>query len=174
MNIPIPPTDNIYKYAAIVGTIIVIFSLYVPYLILKDIREKKSTVFLKMETIKAEQDFFERKISDLENFTDNSILWHKGKFRLDTSKLYIPYTWDEIKKMKEQIRELFKSEKINVAELQVLDNDFNQLSSDFELIKNISDRLFYFGIVLALVGYILWYYRIQRYQDKALRNSVQK
>jgi hypothetical protein len=174
MNIPIPPIDNIYKYAAIVGSIFVIFSIYGPYLILKDIREKKSAVFLKIETIKAEQEFVERKISDLEKFTDNSILWQQGKYRSDSSKLNIPYTWDEIKKMKEQTRELLKSDKINVAELQALNDDFNHLSSDFDMINKFSDRLFYSGIVLALVGYILWYYRIQRYQDKALRMSAQK
>ena len=27
----------------------------------------------------------------------------------------------------------------------------------------------FFGIALAMVGFFLWYYRLQRYQDKLLR-----
>jgi hypothetical protein len=174
MNIPIPPTDNIYKYCAIVGTLIVIFSLYVPYLIMKEYREKSSSINLKIASINAEQYIFEIRIKALEELTENGILLQKNKFRFDTAKFNIPYSWNEIKKMKEQLLELDKSVHINIAELTVFNEDLKQLAIDYERISNITDRLFYFGIIIGVVGYILWYYRIQRYQDKALKLSVEK
>jgi len=64
MTIPIlpnPPTDNLYKYCALVGTIILILSLYFPSRLLYEMGEKSDAIGFKIEVTKLEAEYYRAK-----------------------------------------------------------------------------------------------------------------
>jgi hypothetical protein len=169
MNIPSIPTDNLYKFSALIGTIIVFLSLYVPYILSSELSKQISYLELKGKTLDAEIDYFSDKVQAVEKIIDNSIADQKGLRKHDPNKLELHYSENELKVFLSELIELKKSSAISRAEEKNLLSETKRLNSEYQLIQNISRSSIIFGLVLACFGYILWYFRIQIYQDRSLK-----
>jgi hypothetical protein len=169
MNIPSIPTDNLYKFSALIGTIIVFLSLYVPYILSSELSKQISYLELKVKTSEAESDYFGDKVRAVEKIIDNSIAAQKGIRKHDPNKLELNYSENELKVFLSELIELKKSRAISRAEEDNLLSETKRLNSEYDLIQNISRSFIIFGAILACFGYILWYFRIQIYQDRALK-----
>jgi hypothetical protein len=174
MNVPVPPTDNLYKYMALVGTIMVCASVYFPRVLLREAEEKLNATGLKIDTTKIEIKYFEHRVASL-----GSIIDHAASERIDVSgfrgkPITLKYSDTELKAILTQVDELERSTEISVAEVKHLNERDKALSKECKEILWYSYGFVFGGIVLALWGYSLWYFRIQIYQDKALKHSANK
>jgi hypothetical protein len=172
MNLPIPPTDNLYKFAALLGTIIVFASLYFPHVLLIELDEKLDAATLKIRTTEAEMKFFDRKAATLSRILDSAVGPSKRVSEFKGKKIALEYSDTELKAMLAQIDELERSTAISFAEAEVYHERSKALYKEGNWIAWSTYGSLIVGLILALCGYSLWYTRIQIYQDRALKHSA--
>ena len=61
-----------------------------------------------------------------------------------------------------------------MATIESLDYESDRLIAEVKLILKLKTYSIILGILLSIFGYIQWYYKIQKYQDKVLKNSAKK
>jgi len=172
MNFPIPPTDNLYKFEALMGTIIVFASLYFPRVLLIELDEKVDAATIKIGTAEAELKFATRKAATISKILDNAVAPRKGISEFEGKKVVLQYSASELKGMLAQTEELERSTTISDAELVVYQRRNERLLKDLKSVQWSMYCAFIAGLIAALRGYSLWYWRIQIYQDKALKHSA--
>lgn len=172
MNLPIPPTDNLYKFAALLGSIIIFSSLYFPYTLMSKVREKTDFVTLKIATTNQEAEFTKLKIVKVKEILENSIALQKGALKHDSNKFTLSYSETELKNLINQNDELLKKNGISLAELEHYQAESIRLSREYQIIKSFMVSSLAIGCLLAFFGYYNWYNRIQIYQDQALKRSA--
>ncbi len=157
MQIPSLPTDNLYKFLAFSGLLLILIStLGAPYskLILMESLMKAST---DLEIYKAEVDFLSEKTKILEDKKKNKTL-SNSKLISATEDLR-----DNTHKIKiSQIRatNAFSLEKAKLESLEILE--------EYQLVGLV------FGYLLASFGFVLWYAKVQKISDIRLLNEIGK
>jgi hypothetical protein len=172
MNFPIPPTDNLYKFAALLGTIIVFASLYFPHVLLIELGEKIDAATLKIGTTEAETAFLERKAATLSSILESTVAPRKGISEFGGKTIALEYSDSELKGMLAQFDELKRSTAISLAEANHYNERSKALSKEWNQIAWFSYGSAIVGLILAFIGFSLWYTKIQIYQDKALKHSA--
>jgi valyl-tRNA synthetase len=189
MNLITPPTDNLYKFIAITGLILILLSIILPFV-------KEEELSIKMQQDK----------------TSGEVLKAKGKYlheqneRLQKSNEMLI---ESINKHIKQIDDLLKLKKISSSEvllqevkdgtnelqnsLKKYDESINGIQSQLESVieqKGNTELLLYLakqlstvkliskigivlGLLLTIVGFWLWYTRLQVFQDKSIRKELQ-
>ena len=168
MNFPIPPTDSLYKFVALLGAIILVVSIVGPYLLSRDMEAQIDQISLKDSTLNIAIDYTERRIENLKEIIHNSILRQNGQYKPDPNKLEIEYSPEEIKHLEEQIVELTKSSRMDAAEVELMAEKNHRLFSELKTIMLCAFGAALWGVVMMFYGFRNWYYRIQRYQDRLL------
>jgi hypothetical protein len=173
-TLPNPPTDNIYKFCALAGTVILILSFYFPLESYYNACEKFDTVESKQEVIIIELDYLKKKVDSTKKIIDNSIAEQNEVRIVDKNKLTIRYSESEIKQMISEQQESARNISIKNAELKSLIKEANRLASISGTMKFLSLLTIVLGSTLAVYGYLSWYYKIQKYEDIRIKNSVTK
>jgi hypothetical protein len=139
MNIPNLPTDNLYKFLALTGIIILIFSIAVTEIRLTEL-ESESDYYL---TQKGELYFDIQSLnSDLDRITDKEIF--------------------ELKRLKNEIRiRVFKLSR--TKELLLKKSKQTRTVFRWSIFGVLS------GLLISVFGFVLWYNRVQRYLDYKLK-----
>jgi len=131
VNIPLPPTDNLYKFIAIFGLVVTVVGFVFPRILIFDLQ----TQIIKLQ---GEVVVLQAIAHDLHPKPD-------GK---DFVSTYV-----EVK-----------------AKLQVIEGLARQIES-LAILFAIGVGA---GVFLMLNGFSFWYLRVQRYQDKILKNDAEK
>ena len=83
---------------------------------------------------------------------------------------------DQIEILKDKISTLGESIDVNQKEMDLLkiqNETTNSLLKNKRILKNIIDEVFTYSsgilLILMLLGFYLWYVRVQKYQDKILK-----
>ena len=141
------PTDNLYKFTAIVGVVVLLVSVYFP--IIKS-RELKLAMI------------------EIENQT--KIL------RIETE--YLEYITKNIKSAKED-RKIEKEDivsksfiiKSKLQEILSKTKQLDILEEDYYIIIKLQKICMLIGLILSISGFILWYFKIQKYLDRQLKKQ---
>ena len=172
MNFPIPPTDNLYKFSALFGIIIVFASYYLLFTLLNELIEKTELAELKIATANANMWFLERKIKSVSEIINNSIAIRNGQWKPDSTKLELSYSETELKSLILLIDDLTNDLKVSIVEVKHYEKKSTRLLKDFKLVYWWMGFWIFVGCALAIFGFLNWYYRNQIYQDKVLKNCV--
>jgi hypothetical protein len=141
------PTDNLYKFMALAGLAIFVFMIYFSFMRGIELREKMNEILLERSILKVEITQSERILTRLKENQNPTVEEFK-----DLIKIY-----SDIER-----RSAILEEKTSIL---------NQLMDYTDWLYNIRAILFIVSLFLTVLGFLLWYYRIQRYQDKALQNT---
>lgn len=164
MNIPDLPTDSIYKFVALAGLILFLISpIYYQFfsrdVLLKNIglraemqRMKKEVEFLKEDTILLREDIQAKK-------QDGSVSQEKHQ-----------NAGEKVEELNQKTRET----ELKSIELQRITNGVFVYNDQLALLRWSSVIGVIAGILMLVLGFYLWYTRIQLYQDKILISAVQK
>jgi|GEM_PF-4776395 len=174
MNLPTLPTDNLYKFLALSGTIIFILSFYFPADYADKLNDKNEAINLKMATLEVDVDYKSKKVRKLKEIIDNTIKYKGGKQRLDANKMAIYYSQSEIKKIMDENDELSRTIETQISEIKEYSKNRHRVEGKLELNRIIVMVGSLVGSFMAFTGYGLWYYRIQRYQDIAASKEASK
>jgi hypothetical protein len=138
------PTDNLYKFMALAGLGVVLFSVYF--------------IVTRVEQGTALRNQLDRE-SALIDAEDNQIelAWERLKLKIGPEAKALQSARNEIKKRKARIAAVVEAA-----------TRFLQLS--LFLFENLFIAI-YVGIGVAIFGFCLWYWKVQRHMDKALREQ---
>ena len=162
MNLPLLPTDNLYKFMSLAGAVIIILSVIYPIIQIEELQHRivslngeEKILDQEIEFIKHDVKFLEKNINILEKKKNQKI--------------------GELNELLRKSTEL--SRKTN--EQQIKNIELFYKKQDIELTsKYISQNRILgfigtgFGSFLAFFGFYLWYVRIQKLQDLLLKRQV--
>ncbi|MBN2383592.1 hypothetical protein JXQ70_12000 [bacterium] len=164
MNIPNVPTDNLYKFLALSGTIIVILSLYFPKIKeaefrdrLIDIKENISILDSKIKDCNSQLEMLKKAVNT-KNIDSQEI---------DKDKI-IPNIIDKTIEL---------GNIINLIEIDQIKKSFEVTRIEV-LSERLEEILFWrkvtlcIGFLSAFFSYIFWYFRVQKIQDQILKNDL--
>lgn len=148
------PTDSLYKFVALSGLAVVLISLYYPA---EQVRE-----------LQIQQIDIEASVANIEY--ENLILKQKAAF---LEKQIDQADDDEVSRDLHEERyqaELALNQKLNTAKAST--EKLKILRSDCELYVALSWARLLIGLAMSIIGFCLWYFRVQRHLDQKLRNEA--
>lgn len=169
-----PPTDNLYKFCAITGVIIVLTSLYIPLTLSHDLRRQVAAVKLDLSKAEIESKYVTeeaaryRKI--VENY-NNGLTEDKSRAR---GKMPVIISEQEFKEGLAALLKAAKDVELKTAEIRSGSEQSEDLLSELRFVRNTAYGSSFFGLVLALFGFRRWYEKIQIYQDKLLQRQAKQ
>ena len=159
---PIPPTDNLYKFLAITGLLIIFAPLVLYWSLELEYLQKNFEVKPTMLALEIEG----------------------RKLELETAKILAESERAELSKdaaKQERLRigykdslERFDAHRVKVAEMTAKHDLLVVLADRLRLILNVAKFAIGFGAACTLAGFGLWYTKVQVHQDRALRETKKR
>lgn len=146
-----------------------IISVYWPYQIKVEYKKQIYEANTKLYMLEVEQQHYAI-MSDLKSISIESLL-HDYKSELEKNK----------KQHKEPMNEALKTMESKILEFKDVSNKTVELKSINEHLKDLESALYNIernanifkivGTFLSIIGFLMWYFKIQIYQDMILKNS---
>lgn len=169
-----PPTDSLYKFCAISGIVVILFSIYYPHTLIIDLSCKVNDVTQEIEVNMVNSAYLKSKIIQMKEILSNAKSQQRGDYVSDPNKLELAYSDSEIKDLLMKIEEMNRDIGIASATLEHNHEETGELLSEIKKIKWLSLTAGVLGCLLASYGFRRWYYRIQIYQDRMLATSSKR
>ncbi|OOG38604.1 MULTISPECIES: hypothetical protein [unclassified Rhodanobacter] len=176
MNLPSIPTDNLYKFCAVSGVVLLLFGATFPVQKLFDTQNNLDQVRTEEQILSLQiadlQEDFHRVNSDLETLQKDTTAAEANPRAADLPSLRARSTTagTTINAVKKQSRQLAL---INVRQ-----------QGNFEHLKHLIQRLWLYvaaaaifmlgGLQLAFFGFRCWYYRVQKPADDLLQRQIRE
>ena len=151
MMIPSLPTDNLYKFIAMTGLVLVIFVIVYPSQKLVELTLKKIDAETDVSVISNEIKDVSEEIRRLESIA-------KKKGHVAGTEL------EELSKRNSEARDKNRRIEGELKKIQVLEMQHKTLES-------ITKPLFALGLLLMATGFLCWYVLVQRPTDALLRQE---
>jgi hypothetical protein len=161
MNMSNLPTDSFYKFCALAGTVIIIFSFYIWWTSKQNMVTQINEYNLQSSILIVETKFLTDQVEQMRELNE---YLNKQKKPLKNLE----------KELKHSIKETLEKSKeldIKTAELAVIRDNTLRLTKDYEFFNLNCGIALILGLLLASYGYLNWYFRIQVYQDKILKSA---
>ncbi len=160
---PIPPSDNLYKFTAISGLIIVLLSLFIPWKLGSELRILQIDIELDLKRLEIDQESIEassQKTTDaIQNYDElmkNSDT--RNKQRLESLNFQLTDQGGRLKN-----HELF------LAEVKTANEKHQFLLLQFKILGLISWMALMVGMLMTGLGFWNWYFKFQIYQDRIVK-----
>jgi hypothetical protein len=184
MNLPNLPTDNLYKFMALSGLAIFLFSIVFPLSQIHDIK-------LKMVEIETQQEVLKLEVEQIGNDVMDALAT-KGVLNTKKQALFRNYLNDLFKRNnnKELSKDWSKGEPIlNIKEQAIFRKQLNEIKKRLAKIMgeekkvmilynelNTYYRIIWigglFGLIISFIGFGLWYILIQKPNDMLLQKQI--
>jgi predicted membrane protein len=138
VNVPLPPTDNLYKFLAIFGLIVALLSFIFPQVLIFEIESQLLQLNGEVVVLDADTLTFER----------------GSKPKMTTA---------EEKQLRHRIAEV----KGKTAVIKGLATQIKNLVLLFTI-------GIWTGLFFMVIGFWLWYFRVQKFQDRILKDDSEK
>ncbi len=168
------PTDNLYKFFAIAGLIIVGFSAYYTETLLRTLQADGIDIATDLAVGKAEMEFWQSREKKLENITKNSIARQQSRRKPDPDKLELTYSTQELKSIEDETERLRRDLRITDAKILGKLQKADKLTSQIKEIFFFAKVLIGIGLILTTSGFCLWYLNVQKPLDIKLKNGALK
>ena len=163
------PTDNLYKFCATAGLIIVGFSLYYPFSLIRTLGADIIEVSTEMDVAEADMAFWVARESTLLNITKNTIARQQpskpypGKLELDSS--------DELKNIRDETERLGRDIKIANAKIKGKNKKIEMLASEISGLLRFGMVTGVVGAIITVYGFAFWYRCVQKPLDEKLKET---
>jgi len=184
MTVPKLPTDNLYKFIALFGLTLVVFYIFFNQKNNLEINEESNEIGYEIDLIsfEIEKGNKERKlwISQVAELCETKACNCKIKERTDFN---ISISFDgkncNSQAITDEILSLMDNIKIDVGEIENKQNiiiaKLNLIKKKKEFYASLKSKLtlmLIFGISITLIGFILWYVKVQKYQDILIKKQI--
>ena len=148
------PTDNLYKFIAIFGLVILLTSVYYPFQMMQELSFKVYEIEAKAELMEYKNKYLEGRIKyitkRLENESDIEV----------QQKIYDDYYKQEI-----ELKEAILSVKENTKKAELLLKNIET----YEILRKYGTLV---GAFLIFLGFLNWFRFLQNPLDKQIENSI--
>jgi hypothetical protein len=146
-----PPTDNLYKFLALSGVLLVIFTLYLPFSMMNELR-------LMIDLLQPEASSLEAKVD----------FWNEDKEILEARQSIAS---DEEKEDLEQRKRILET---RIAFANAKMEAINRLGKQMMVYEKYIKVFAVFGWCLVFLGFGLWYSKLQKFEDKKIKRETEK
>lgn len=172
MNIPNIPTDNFYKFIALSGTIIVLVTLYTSITKVSEVEDKLIEAEEIVKTIAVKIESLNRKVSFIDSIIENSDMKQNDKIFKHVGKIELEYSPLEMKELLKEEQEALFLIKIEQVKSEANNKSIEHLHKRASSIFYVGIFIIIIGLLMANIGFTLWYVRVQRPLDMALQNEL--
>jgi hypothetical protein len=172
VNVSHLPTDSLYKFSAIVGTLLVLLSTYFPFKLMEEMQLKLFEAEKQQGLTKVDLDFLERKRINLELTIEHWRETKKKGYRPDPNKIYLRYSEAEIKQMQSEVMDLLRENMRKGIETKAILRTLDRLYEVHTRVCWAAVVGVILGLLLAMYGYVNWYRKIQVHQDRLMKEST--
>ena len=183
LNLPSPPTDNLYKFISIFGLVMAVLGIL--YLETKSLEanqeirvleREKSALNIEKLKIERKRDYLKEKIDDFYRHADikekpivndSIISWT----RIISGSKNLVIESDNISSLVEQLRAVELEFDKKKVEVDSKDSILELKLKDYDRAFDFMNILIPLGIILSIVGFLLWYEKSQKYQDDILKDQ---
>lgn len=183
LNLPTPPTDNLYKFISIFGLVLAVLGIF--YVETKSLElnqeiynlEREKSVFsIEKSKIERKRNYLKDKIDDFNRLADikskpivndSIISWTRI---ISGSKNLITES-NNISTLIEELREVELEFEKKQVEIDSKESIIELKTNQDEKIFDVIDILIPIGIILSFFGFVLWYDKSQKYQDVILKEQ---
>lgn len=162
MNIPSIPTDNLYKFIAIFGLVILSLGIYLNSKGLDELIDNKKRM------ASADFRFFQDSVKHAYKRKSYDSILKQLDEDLESRNNSLDFYKEQLNHMNDIFEEVEKlSEEVNVSHLNLVNNKNEVEAYNIVYNKNalITNLLVFVGVFLVVYGFIFWYYKHQRYID---------
>jgi hypothetical protein len=184
MNLPNLPTDNFYKFIALTGVFLFVISIFYPKYQQKILRDEIEIYNgeiskLNLEKTKSteKQNELKKRIALLDeksncNFQSivNDSIIVKNKV-IDGPKELVQLS-DEIDKLIDEYSQLNREFDLKAIEISTTRSLINHKENDLSELNKVTNVFAPVSILIALTGFLFWYEKTQKYQDKVLKEQA--
>ena len=158
MNVPSLPTDNLYKFLAIFGIVICIFSIY--------IYQNKYNLYTE-EFFEVRKEFAKYgPMLDRVTLLLERIETDPSDKSLPENKKLFAATLDAIDKLNQEIKTGHE-----IAEYSKEKEE--RAWEEIRILWKYSKIFFFIGVLMSIVGFYLWYVKVQKPLDKLLKKQLE-
>lgn len=180
---PIPPSDNLYKFTAIGGLMLIALASYASLKMDADVTIASIETLLKQKELSiellrieaAQKDLIERDLlignemlqaamDDKSTEGDKENRFNKAKQEL------LVENRRKFEELRKDVEHSILIQTQNTAEVE----KFLALSSLADKIVSISKTLFWSGLILTLYGFSNWHWKFQRFQDQIVKAQAEQ
>ena len=179
MNMPTPPTDNLYKFLALSGLAITIFFTHFTYKnqsqndrTLLNLEKEQSIYEIKKRSVQAEA-LTHKKLLDL---LEKKVIETKSSKAHDDDKIEVlKVYYNESKELRGK-QELLKIKRRELEESSaVIKRSINEYLLKLKETKEFLQTAKYcsaLGIIITIFGFKMWYSKVQKIQDELLKQEL--
>ena len=172
-NIKDLPTDNLYKFMAIFGMLLIIL----PFLVFPTIQNYKYRI-IDLTTKAALKDNelkeLEKNVKHVEDKTsqlnkEEHIKNYENEFDVNKSR--------EVNEVEKTVKDVFKKIEIGEIESINLNNELKKVVADFNYFAILIYIIKVFpiiGFIISIIGFYLWYNKNQKYLDIIIKKESEK
>ena len=172
-NIKDLPTDNLYKFMAIFGMLLIIL----PFLVFPTIQNYKYRI-IDLTTKAALKDNelkeLEKIVKQVEDKTrqlnkEEHIKNYENEFDVNKSR--------EVNEVEKTVKDVFKKIEIGEIESINLNNELKKVVADFNYFAILIYIIKVFpiiGFIISIIGFYLWYNKNQKYLDIIIKKESEK
>lgn len=167
MSIPNLPTDNLYKFIAIGGIVLFIGGIWLNRSAISDRNDRSVESARKSQKIM--QDIIEYRENNPEH-AQRVTAYLEGKPMPLNDRERMARFHDALKETArdDQDAKVF----ILLYDIFIWENEIEQIDDEMYTLINISNSMIILGILTAITGFGLWYYKCQRHLDKIVVNQA--
>ena len=162
MTIPSLPTDNLYKFLALAGLLLLVFALVYPLDRLTELQLKQTKIDTEWQTLALEVSRLAEDSAGVRGEVDR--LQKNPNANIQDTKGAL----DSIATISDRLHTL----QIKQISLNGKGQEIKIVSGDIFFMRKLLVFGFLLGGILALIGFLGWYFRVQKPQDMLLRKSL--
>jgi hypothetical protein len=172
MTIPSLPTDNLYKFIALSGLVLMLFSATYPVHQVFELRERKAQTDEEVEVLRIEVTALMEKVARLEKEVDAFDKETKEARETDRDKDLVKSRAAEFRARSAEIRQANLELEMRSARLAVKHRLLSDIATNVLIVIVVLGVFGTAGLFMASWGFRAWYFRVQRLQDLLLNKQL--
>jgi len=183
LNVPNFPTDNLYKFIAISGIMLFLVAVFYPEYRRTEIRNEitlynseikklsieESKAKIKLDEIKNELDELEANINIKKSTVNDSVI---SRVRVLSGKKEIVDLSHKIDRLIYEWKDINREIELKSIEINTKSQLIDDKNSDIKVLDDAANILGPFSMLVMTLGFILWYEKTQKLQDKVLAEQA--
>ncbi len=180
---PVPPSDSLYKFTAIGGLILVVFSLYVPWKMSSDLEIALLDIELASRKWRLEAKYLDRDLEEIKeqqqerdrdsDELDKILTKSKKPFSASHMKMFRERDADTLRHLK-QIEAKRRELELILAQSNNMVEKAKVFGSDASKLSWLSWLTFWIGANLMFFGFSNWYFKFQVFQDRIIKAQAEQ
>ena len=179
MSLLQPPTDNLYKFLAISGLLLLGFFQVFPLLQLRELRNERIQISGEISILRIDLEHLRNETNRQYDANDSMIKAMEKRTPQDSfwksEKAYIDFMVSEYKYVRDKQDQAYEKRRLietRIAQIDTKNELLEQVGSDIKYLRFAAFGGSIVAIVIGIWGFKLWYRKVQAPQDRIIARQA--